>query len=51
MALPARNFFDPLAKALVEQRRDLLWSHRNQRRVAQLLRAISQAPEALFRDV
>ena len=50
MALPARNFFDPLAKALVEQRRDLLWSHDNQRRVAQLLRAISQAPEALFRD-
>ena len=50
MALPARNFFDPLAKALVEQRRDLLWSHSNQRRLAQLLRAISQAPEALFRD-
>ena len=50
MALPARTFFDPLAKALVEQRRDLLWSDDNQRRVAQLLRAISQAPESLFRD-
>ena len=51
MALPARNFFDPLAKALVEQRRDLLWAHDNQRRVAQVLRAISQEPEALFRDM
>ena len=51
MALPARNFFDPLAKALVEQRRDLLWAHDNQRRVAQILRAISQEPEALFRDM
>lgn len=51
MALPARNFFDPLAKALVEQRRDLLWTHDNQRRVAQILRAISQEPEALFRDM
>jgi len=51
MALPARNFFDPLAKALVEQRRDLLWAHDNQRRVAQVLRAISQEPEVLFRDM
>ena len=51
MALPARNFFDPLAKALVEQRRDLLWAHDNQRRVVQILRAISQEPEALFRDM
>ncbi|AII86152.1 DUF4175 domain-containing protein [Planktomarina temperata] len=50
LALPARNFFDPLAKALVEQRRDLLWSPDNRRRVSQLLRAISQAPETLFRD-
>jgi uncharacterized protein (TIGR02302 family) len=48
--LPARRFFDPLAKALTEQRRDLLWSESNRRRVAQILRAISQQPEQVFRD-
>ena len=48
--LPALRFFDPLAKALTEQRRDLLWSNSNRRRVAQILRAISQKPEPIFRD-
>lgn len=48
--LPARRFFDPLAKALTEQRRDLLWSESNRRRVAQILRAILQQPEQVFRD-
>ena len=42
--LLARSFLDPLAKALIEQRRDLLWSEGNLRRVAQILRAISQQP-------
>ena len=50
MELPARRFFDPLAKALMEQRRDLLWSESNRRPVAQILRAISQQPEQVFRD-
>ena len=27
--LPARRFFDPLAAAVIEQRRDLLWSREN----------------------
>ena len=49
--LPARHFFDPLAKALTEQRRDLLWSESNRRRVVQILRAISQQPEQVFRDL
>ncbi len=49
--LPARRFFDPLAKALTEQRRDLLWSESNRRRVAQILRAMSQQPEQVFRDL
>ena len=49
--LPARRFFDPLAKALTEQRRDLLWSENNRRRVAQILRAILQQPEQVFRDL
>ncbi len=47
--LPARRFFDPLANALVEQRRDLLWSRENARRVGQILRAVSHKPdESLF---
>ena len=49
-ALPARRFFDPLAAAVIEQRRDLLWSRANAGRVAQLLRAVSHLPEDLFRS-
>lgn len=48
--LPGRRFFDPLAKAIVEQRRDLLWNRSNGRRVAQVLRAVSFKPENLFRS-
>ena len=43
--LPARRFFDPLAAAIIELRRDLLWSRDNAPRIAQLLRAISHRPE------
>lgn len=51
MALPARRFFDPLAAAVVEQRRDLLWTTENAPRVTRVLRAISYKPdEDLFRD-
>lgn len=48
--LPARRFFDPLAAAVVEQRRDLLWSRSNAPRIAQVLRAVSHLPEDLFRS-
>lgn len=47
--LPGRRFFDPLAKAIVEQRRDLLWNRDNARRAAQVLRAVSWHPEDVFR--
>lgn len=48
--LPARRFFDPMANALVEMRRDLLWSRENGPRIAQLMRAISHRPdEGVFR--
>ena len=51
MALPARRFFDPMAAAVIEQRRDLLWSRQNAPRVAQVLRAVSYKPEdRLFRS-
>ncbi|THD75940.1 TIGR02302 family protein [Thalassobius vesicularis] len=51
MPLPARRFFDPLAAALIELRRDLLWTRANAPRIAQVMRAISWRPEAqLFPD-
>ncbi|MGM0661315.1 MAG: TIGR02302 family protein [Pseudomonadota bacterium] len=51
MALPARRFFNPTAAAVIEQRRDLLWSRDNATRVAQVLRAVSYQPrEGLFRS-
>ncbi len=49
-ALPARRFFDPMAAAIIEQRRDLLWSRQNAARVAMILRAISHRPEKVFRS-
>ncbi len=52
MPLPARRFFDPMAAAVIEQRRDLLWSGTNAPRVAQVLRAITYQPgKTLFRDM
>jgi len=51
MRLPARRFFDPMAAAVIEQRRDLLWSMENGKRVTQVLRAVSHRPEdGLFRS-
>ncbi len=49
MTLPGRRFFDPLAAALIEQRRDLLWARVNVDRAAQILRAVSYKPEDVFR--
>ena len=48
--LPGRRFFDPLAKAIIEQRRDLLWNRSNGARVAQVLRAVSYKPDDIFRS-
>ena len=48
--LPARRFFDPMAAAVIEQRRDLLWQRENAARIAQILRAVSHRPEKLIRS-
>ena len=48
--LPGRRFFQPTAKAVIELRRDLLWSADNGRRTLMLLKAVSHRPEDLFRD-
>lgn len=48
--LSSRRFFDPLASALIEQRRDLLWNRDNARRIVQVMKAVSWEPEGLFRN-
>lgn len=48
MILPGRRFFNPLAAALIEMRRDLLWATTNAPRAAQVLRAVSYRPEDVF---
>ncbi len=50
VVLPGRRFFDPLAAALIEMRRDLLWNRTNGPRTAQILHAVTHAPEGLFRN-
>ncbi len=50
LILPGRRFFQPIARAVIEQRRDLLWSKSNAPRVAQILRAVSHRPEDIFPD-
>jgi uncharacterized protein (TIGR02302 family) len=48
--LSARRFFDPMANAIIEQRRDLLWTRDNAPRVAQILRSVSHRPKDVFRS-
>ncbi len=48
LVLPGRRFFQPFAKAIIEQRRDLMWTKENGRRVVQVLKAIAHRPEGLF---
>ncbi len=48
--LPGRRFFDPLAAALIEMRRDLLWSTANAVRSAQILKAVTHLPEGFIRN-
>jgi uncharacterized protein (TIGR02302 family) len=50
MTLPGRRFFDPKAAAVIEMRRDILWSSTNARRTAQVLRAASYRPQDVFRS-
>jgi uncharacterized protein (TIGR02302 family) len=50
MVLPGRRFFDPMAAAVIELRRDLLWNRENAPRVGQLMRAIGHRPEEAFRS-
>jgi uncharacterized protein (TIGR02302 family) len=51
MVLPGRRFFDPMAAAVIELRRDLLWTRENAPRVADLMKAIGHRPQEAFRSV
>ena len=48
LVLPGRRFFQPFAKAIIEQRRDLMWSRTNVARISDVMKAISNRPEGLF---
>lgn len=48
--LPAKRFFDPLAAAIAEMRRDILWARANAPRAAQVLKAVTAAPEGFIRN-
>ena len=50
VVLPGRRFFDPIANALIEMRRDLLWNRSNGPRVAEVLKAVTNKPEGFFPD-
>lgn len=50
LTLPGRRFFDPLAAAVVEMRRDLMWNRANAPRVVQVMKAVTARPEDLIRN-
>ncbi|MDZ4395035.1 DUF4175 domain-containing protein [Cypionkella sp.] len=50
LVLPGKRFFDPLADALIEMRRDMLWSRSNAPTSLQILKAVSNQPGDIFPD-
>ncbi|MGO4908420.1 TIGR02302 family protein [Pseudorhodobacter sp. W20_MBD10_FR17] len=48
VTLPGKRFFDPLAAAVIEMRRDILWARTNAPRAVQIFNAITNRPEGLF---
>ncbi len=48
--LHGRRFFDPVAAAVIEMRRDILWTRSNAPRVAQILKAVINRPEDFVRS-
>jgi uncharacterized protein (TIGR02302 family) len=49
VTLPGKRFFDPLAAALIEMRRDLLWNRINAPRAVELLKAMTHRPDGFIR--
>lgn len=48
MILPGRRFFQPFAKAIAEQRRNLMWARDNRDSIVMVMKAISHRPEGVF---
>jgi uncharacterized protein (TIGR02302 family) len=49
VVLHGKRFFDPLAAALIEMRRDLLWNRINAPRAVQILKAVTHRPDGFIR--
>ncbi len=49
VTLHGKRFFDPLAAALIEMRRDILWNRINAPRAVDLLKAVTHRPEGFIR--
>jgi uncharacterized protein (TIGR02302 family) len=47
--LHGKRFFDPLAAALIEMRRDILWNRINAPRAVEILKAVTNRPEGFIR--
>ena len=45
--LPGKRFFDPIASALIEMRRDLMWTRANAPSTVQVLRAVTHDADSL----
>ena len=50
VTLPGKRFFDPLAAALIEARRDIMWNRSNAPEVVQVLKAVTHRPEGFIRN-
>ena len=50
VTLPGKRFFDPLAAALIEARRDILWTRSNAPTVVQVLKAVTNRPDGFIRN-
>ena len=50
VTLPGKRFFDPLAAALIEARRDILWNRSNAPHVVEVLKAVTNRPEGFIRN-
>ncbi|MDP3197289.1 TIGR02302 family protein [Tabrizicola sp.] len=49
VTLHGKRFFDPLAAALIEMRRDILWNRINAPRAGEILKAVTNRPEGFIR--
>lgn len=50
VTLPGLRFFDPMAAAVIEMRRDLMWNRANLPRTVDILRAMQHRPQDLTRS-